>query len=48
MNPELGQSLFVSTVSFDTCDVTLSVYPHWASLKNMHGHVGKIMPGHLE
>jgi hypothetical protein len=20
---------------YDACDVTLSVYPHWASLKNM-------------
>ena len=24
----------------DVCDVTLSVYPHWASLKNMPGHGG--------
>ena len=25
---------------YDACDVTLSVYPHRASLKNMPGHVG--------
>ena len=25
---------------YDACDVTLSVYPHWASLKNMPGHGG--------
>ena len=25
---------------YDVCDVTLSVYPHRASLKNMPGHVG--------
>ena len=25
---------------YDTCDVTLSVYPHRASLKNMPGHGG--------
>ena len=25
---------------YDVCDVTLSVYPHRASLKNMLGHVG--------
>ena len=25
---------------YDACDVTLSVYPHWASLKNMPGHSG--------
>jgi hypothetical protein len=23
---------------YDVCDVTLSVYPHWASLKNTPGH----------
>jgi hypothetical protein len=26
---------------YDVCDVTLSVYPHRASLKNMPGHGGK-------
>jgi hypothetical protein len=26
---------------YDACDVTLSVYPHQASLKNMPGHGGK-------
>ena len=26
---------------YDICDVTLSVYPHRASLKNMPGHGGK-------
>jgi hypothetical protein len=25
---------------YDPCDVTLSVYPHWASLKNMPDHGG--------
>jgi hypothetical protein len=25
---------------YDACDVTLSVYPHRASLKNIPGHVG--------
>ena len=25
---------------YDACDVTLSVYPHRASLKNMPGHDG--------
>ena len=25
---------------YDACDVTLSVYPHRASLKNMPGHCG--------
>ena len=25
---------------YDACDVTLSVYPHWASLKNMPDHGG--------
>ena len=25
---------------YDACDVTLSVYPHRASLKNMHDHGG--------
>ena len=25
---------------YDVCDVTLSVYPHRASLKNMPGHSG--------
>jgi hypothetical protein len=25
---------------YDVCDVTLSVYPHRASLKNMPGHRG--------
>jgi hypothetical protein len=25
---------------YDACDVTLSVYPHRASLKNMPGHGG--------
>ena len=25
---------------YDICDVTLSVYPHRASLKNMSGHGG--------
>jgi hypothetical protein len=25
---------------YDVCDVTLSVYPHRASLKNMPGHGG--------
>ena len=34
---------------YDVCDVTLSVYPHQASLKNMPGHGGldesyKLMP----
>ena len=27
-------------ISFDACDVTLSVYPHRASLKNMPDHGG--------
>ena len=35
---------------YDACDVTLSVYPHRASLKNMPGHGGNRtydhMPGH--
>jgi hypothetical protein len=39
---------------YDACDVTLSVYPHRASLKNMPGHgiedicvrVNRYMPGH--
>jgi hypothetical protein len=26
---------------YDACDVTLSVYPHRASLKNMPDHGGK-------
>ena len=26
---------------YDVCEVTLSVYPHRASLKNMPGHSGK-------
>jgi hypothetical protein len=26
---------------YDACDVTLSVYPHRASLKNMPGHHGQ-------
>jgi hypothetical protein len=38
---------------YDACDVTLSVYPHRASLKNMPGHgnedicvrVNRYMPG---
>ena len=25
---------------YDACDVTLSVYPYWASLKNMPDHGG--------
>ena len=25
---------------YDACDVTLSVYPYWASLKNMPDHSG--------
>ena len=25
---------------YDVCDVTLSAYPHWASLKNMPVHGG--------
>ena len=25
-------------IIYDICDVTLSVYPHWASSKNMPGH----------
>jgi hypothetical protein len=28
------------TLNFDACDVTLSVYPHRASLENMPGHGG--------
>ena len=28
------------SVEYDACDVTLSVYPHRASLKNMPGHGG--------
>ena len=28
---------------YDACDVTLSVYPHRASLKNMPDHGGKIL-----
>ena len=27
-------------IDFDVCDVTLSVYPHRTSLKNMPGHGG--------
>ena len=27
-------------MQYDVCDVTLSVYPHRASLKNMPGHDG--------
>jgi hypothetical protein len=29
---------------YDICDVTLSVYPHRASLRNMPGHGGHITP----
>jgi hypothetical protein len=29
-----------SGAEYDACDVTLSVYPHRASLKNMPGHGG--------
>jgi hypothetical protein len=29
---------------YDVCDVTLSVYPHRASLKNMPGHVKGFNP----
>jgi hypothetical protein len=25
---------------YNTCDVTLGAYPHWASLKNMPDHDG--------
>ena len=27
---------------YDACDVTLSVYPHWASLKNIPDHGGQV------
>ena len=30
------------SVEYDVCDVTLSVYPHRASLKNMPDHGGKV------
>ena len=29
---------------YDACDVTLSVYPHRASLKNMPDHGGSLIP----
>ena len=31
---------------YDACDVTLSVYPHRASLKNMPGHGGCDIQNH--
>ena len=34
----LASVLFI--LNYDACDVTLSVYPHRASLKNMPGHGG--------
>jgi hypothetical protein len=30
----------IPTTTYYVCDVTLSVYPHQASLKNMPGHGG--------
>jgi hypothetical protein len=35
-----GESLFNNYYSVCLCDVTLSVYPHLAGLKNMPGHGG--------
>jgi hypothetical protein len=32
---------FLTIINIDACDVTLSVYPHQTSLKNMPGHSGK-------
>jgi hypothetical protein len=32
--------LYIKILDFDVCDVTLSVYPHRTSLKNMPGHGG--------
>jgi hypothetical protein len=31
------------SVEYDACDVTLSVYPHRANLKNMPGHGGNLL-----
>ena len=46
----------INVGNFDTCDVTLNVYPHWASLKihphraslKIHPHRASLknMPGH--
>ena len=36
----LAKSLYSG--EYDACDVTLSVYPHRASLKNMPGHGGNL------
>ena len=36
----LFQALLNNVNIIDVCDVTLSVYPHWASLKIMPGHGG--------
>ena len=30
----------INNKTLNACDVTLSVYPHWASLKNMPDHGG--------
>ena len=30
----------IKIVTYYVCDVTMSVYPHWGSLKNMPGHGG--------
>jgi hypothetical protein len=32
--------MYTSSGEYDACDVTLSVYPHRANLKNMPGHGG--------
>jgi hypothetical protein len=36
----LGRQIFSKQIKNDACDVTLSVYPHRASLKNMPVHGG--------
>jgi hypothetical protein len=36
----LGWQIFSKQIENDACDVTLSVYPHRASLKNMPVHGG--------
>ena len=33
---KISEEIFLNCL----CDVTLSVYPHWAGLKNMPGHGG--------
>ena len=40
VNDLCSKHKIIYNIAFDACDVTLSVYPQRASLKNMHDHGG--------